>query len=311
MSRHSGTPIWTKFRYLSLPMLGILTLLFSARLASPQAPEPQAPKVSVQASEQSPPPGAQAGQPAPAGEQQPLLKVVEGRLTLKVRNVRLGWILDQLTQKAKVAIVVGTGAGSELATMDLEDTPLEKALREILRHHDAFFFYGPDKDDSAVLQVVWVYPKGKGRALQPVPPEEWASTRELEAALADTNAETRLNATMALIERGSSDRAMQVALRATSDADENVRATALFAAGNKGLKLPRNLLVNLLSIDTSESVRLLALTALARDPSARPYAEMALKDPSLPVQQKAQEILKQLEAAESHGPAQHPPAGVR
>lgn len=290
----------------------VLILITVGPAAIAQDNTPPAKSAPAGAAQQGPPRGAQPAQPAPADEQQPVLRVAEGRLTLKVRNVRLGWILDQLTQKAKVAIMVGQGAGGELVTINLQDTPVDQALRQMLRHHDAFFFYGPGKEDSAVLQVVWVYPKGKGQGLQPVPPEEWASTKDLEAALADTDPETRLNATAAVIERSSRDRAMQVALRATSDEDENVRMTALFAAGNKGLKLPPELLVNMLSSDTSASVRFLALSALARDPSARSYVEMALKDPSPPVQQKAQEILRQLEGVESRrrgetpAPAQQP-----
>jgi hypothetical protein len=216
-----------------------------------------------------------------------------------VKNVRLGWILDRITQKAKVAIMVGGGAGSELVTLDLQDTPLDEALHQMLGRHDTFFFYGANKEFPAVLQVVWVYQKGKGQGLQPVPPEDWASTKDLEAAFTDNDAETRLKAITGVIERSNRDHAMGVALHALSDPDENVRSMALFAARTKGLEILSDTLMSLFTNDPSASVRFLALEALAKDPnSARTFAELGLKDPDSGVKRKAQEILTGLDAAE-------------
>ena len=275
---------------LRFAILGVSVLSVSVRLASGQT------SGSVQIGPQQ---IGQAALPASAKDQQPVLSIAEGRLTLKVKNVRLRWILDRLTEKAKVAIQVGAGAGSELVTLDLQDAPLDEALRQLLSRHDTFFFYGVNKEGPAVLQVVWVYPKEKGRGLQPVPPEDWASTKDLEAASADNDSETRLKAVVGVIERSSRDRATEVALRALSDPDENVRSMALFAASTRGLEILPDTMMNLFTSDPSASVRFLALEALAKDPnSARTFAELGLKDPDSKVKHRAREILTGLDAAE-------------
>jgi hypothetical protein len=281
-------------------ILSVLAVLISAPLTLAQAPATkQAAQASAgQGAAQAPATTRQPFGLAPADDGQPVLQVVEGRLTLKVRNARLGWLLSELTKQVRLVVQVGQGAGGELVTMDLQDVPLDEALRQMLRNQDAFFFYGSStKQDPSVLQVVWVYAKGKGQGLQPVPPENWASTKDLEAGIANDDPEVRLNAITAFIDRVDSAVAMPVALHAmTSDPDAEVRAMTLYAARSKGLKLPPEVLSGLLVADSSESVRFLALEGLARDPNARFYAETALRDPSPHLRHKAQEILNQLEA---------------
>ena len=237
--------------------------------------------------------------PLPPAEQQPVLKIANGRLTLKVKNARLDWILDRLTEQAGVAVLVDPGAGTELVTLDLQDATLDDALRQLLAHHDTFFFYGSKSEGPAALRVVWVYPRGKGEGLQPVPPEQWASTKELEGAFADNDPETRLKAIVAVIERSNPDRAIEVTLNALSDADESVRSMALFTARTRGLGILPETLMNLFTSDPSPNVRFLALEALAKDPnSARTYAELGLHDLDPKVRSKAREILTELETAE-------------
>ena len=109
------------------------------------------------------------------------------------------WILGALasvlwlagaTQKAGVPIILAEALHDRPLSLQLQDVPLEAGLRELLKEEDVFFFYSAEKAPSS-LKAVWVYPKGQGRGLEPVPPEQWASTRELERWMADRDAAVR------------------------------------------------------------------------------------------------------------------------
>ena len=53
----------------------------------------------------------------------------------------------------------------------------------------------------ASIKGIWVYPKGEGLELEPVPPSLWASTKELEAQLEDPDPGVRNDTFETLIER--------------------------------------------------------------------------------------------------------------
>lgn len=117
---------------------------------------------------------------ANAEEQRPVVAVKGERLTVQVQDRPLDWILEEISRESRVAIVRAAGVGDERVSLQLHDVPLDEALHEILMDHDAFFFYGAEREAPAALKVVWVYPKGRGRGLAPVPPEAWASTQEMQ-----------------------------------------------------------------------------------------------------------------------------------
>ena len=297
-------PTFGQLHYGTLSCVTVLVnaLLVPVQASAPtqqaQVPVAQAPAVQTPAAVQ------QATQSESVAE--PLLRVEDGRLTLKVTNRPLGWILDQLSQHASVAIVTGDGVGAELITIELRDIPVDEAVRRILHKHDAFFFYraDPEAGPSSVLQVVWVYQKGHGVGLEPVPPEKWASTKDLKStALSSTDTESRMKAIVALIERGGKE-ARELALKViTGDKDESIRANALFAARQSGIEIPSTVLVSLFTLDPSPDVRFLALDALAGDPdNARSAAERGLNDPDPRVQSAAEDILKRLDAADPAPP---------
>jgi HEAT repeat protein len=204
--------------------------------------------------------------------------------------------LEEISREGKVAISGDTGPGRRLVSIQFQDLPLDEGLRQILRDHDAFFFYGVEGKAPASLRAVWVYPKGQGRGLEPVPPEAWASTRELEAELADPNPKARARAIEALVER-KGDGARDAVLEALKDHDEEVRAQALYQTVSGDVELPTDALTDLALGDPSPAVRFLALEALTDRPEARTIAETALNDPSPQIRHKAQEILRELDAA--------------
>jgi hypothetical protein len=236
--------------------------------------------------------------PGKQTEQRALITVTDGRLNLRVQSRPLGWVLEEVSREGRVAIIAD-GVGGQRISAQFQDIPLDEALRQLLKDHDAFFFYGPEKTKPASLRAVWVYPKGRGRGLAPVPPEAWASTKEmLEEAEANPDPGARARAIQTVVER-KGNRALDLVLGALQDVDDRVRTRALFAALGEGVRLPADSLIALAITDPSHNVRFLALEALVgqKDPNVRATAEQALNDPHPHVRNKAQDILNRLDAA--------------
>ncbi len=243
-------------------------------------------------------------------EAQPQVIFKDGLVTLRAKNRPLNWFLNEISREAGVAVVMAEGVGEERLSIDFKNLPAEEALRQLLQEYDAFFFYSGEGMMPASLRVVWVYPKGQGQGLQPIPPEKWASTKELEKRLGDPDPDVRARSIEALIDR-KGNQALEVVLKALGDQEAQVRTQALYQAISAGLELPENVLIDLALSDSSSSVRFMALEALATGPEAHWIAQRALNDPSPDVQQRAQEILKALEAASQPRKAAPPAQGQR
>ncbi len=239
-----------------------------------------------------------------------IVAVQHGRLTVRIKNGSLEWLLDRVSEQSGIAFVAPKGMGTERLSLNLQNLPLEEALRQILSNHDSFFVWaaGQQPGKPASLKAVWVYPNGKGRNLQPLSPEEWASTKELREKLSDRDAEVRATALKSLIERNGK-RAQEDVLQALRDTDAKVRSRALFYAQDRGVPLPASILKNLAASDSSAEVRFLALQGLDGDPDLKDIAQQALSDPDPHVREGARELLDNLKATESlpNGPAQGSP----
>ncbi len=243
-------------------------------------------------------------------EAQPQIAFKDGLLTLRAKDRPLTWLLNEISREAGVAVVMAEGVGEERLSIDFKNLPAEEALRQLLQGYDAFFFYSAEGMTPTSLRVVWVYPKGQGRGLQPIPPEKWLSTKEVEERLGDPDPDVRARSIEALIDR-KGNQALEVVLKALGDQEARVRTQALYHAISAGLELPESVLIDLALADNSPSVRFLALDALATGPEAHWVAQRALNDPSPHVQQRAQEILKGLEAASQPRKAAPPAQGQR
>src|SRR6266571_7622569 len=103
--------------------------------------------------------------PAKATEPTPGITVKDGRVTAYVENRPLEWVLEEISRKARLAMVRAGDVGGERVSVRFQDLPVDEGLRQILGEHDAFFFYGAWKKGTAALRVVWVYPKGRGQGL--------------------------------------------------------------------------------------------------------------------------------------------------
>jgi hypothetical protein len=224
----------------------------------------------------------------------------DGRLSVSVTNQPLAQVLNVISEKTMVAITGGGNLGREQrVTIQFQGLSLEDGLRRLLANYDAFFFYGADASASGptALKGVWVYPKGGGSGLEPVPAEEWASTSEYRGKLSASDPTVRADAIKTVVDR-EGDRARPAVLEALKDSDPQVRSSALNAALTDGVQISDDRLKDL-ATDSSPDVRVLALGGLADSPDAREIAAQARNDPDPHVRALAGEILGRLKASEA------------
>lgn len=224
----------------------------------------------------------------PAAQAETAVMISEGRLTMVTPGRPLKWILGEISREGEIAVMLGDGVGGEIYPVELYDVPIEPALRQLLRGYDAFYFF-----NGGALQAVWVYLLDGGRGYEPVPPDAWASTVELQDQLSDQDPRARANAISSLVER-QGDASYDAVLTALDDESDEVRTRALFGAQTAGVRLPSDILSDMALNDPSEDVRFLALEGLAGDPNLPAIAERALADPSPQIRNHARRILRRL-----------------
>ena len=228
----------------------------------------------------------------------------DGLLSVRTQNARLGWLLDEISRKFKIAVIMGEGVDSQRVSVAFSDLPLDQGLRRILTEQDAFFYYR----GGARLLTIWVYLKNAGRGLYPVPRDEWASTAELDEVLRDWDPAERAWAIETLVERRG-ELARDAVLQALEDEDERVRTNALYGALDQGIEVPVKTLSRLALEDPSLNIRFLALEALTGDPNLESVATWALDDPHPMIRDYAARLLDRLDRAGQPTPASQPAQG--
>jgi HEAT repeat protein len=250
-----------------------------------------------------------AGTLSPANAQQPDLvehsaagqmsiAIEEGRISGSIRNCVLGAVLEEIGSRSGLPLIAADDIEVQSARVsaELARVPLDEGLRQLLKDYDTFFYYGAVGNASSSLRAVWIYRKGTAAALRPVPPEAWAGVKELRASLADFDPEVRGRAYEALISRPDRESRELViqALRGAVEPDAAVRERILSSAFSTGMALPPDLLTDLARWDGSEGIRLMALDALATEPTWVEVARAALTDSSELVRERAKQILAEL-----------------
>jgi HEAT repeat protein len=248
----------------------------------------------------------QSQPPSRAGA--PVIAADEGRLTARVRNLALGTVLAEVAAQTAIAIVAAPEIEQDPVSADLRALPLDRALRELLKEYDTFFFYGSSANAPAELRGLWIYPKGAASMLQPVAPEAWASSHELKGLLAQSNATIREQTYEALMSRpdAESQDVVMKALRGTSEFDPALRQRLLSSAISKGVMFPPDLLPLMAAADDSEVIRLMALDALATAADMKHVFQAALSDPSEAVRDRAAQILAQIGSGDGGGRPESP-----
>jgi hypothetical protein len=221
-------------------------------------------------------------------------------LTVKAEDALLKDLMKEISRQAYIAIELCNGVAEQRISAEFSGQPLEAGLRQILAGYDVFTYHRGGRG----LLTLWIYGKLEGRSLYPIPFDTWASTADLQQRLDDIDADERIAALEALVERGGAISRAEV-IKALDDDDEGVRTMALYEALNEGLELPAEKLSDLAFYDSSHNVRFLALKSLAGDPSEERAAEAALDDPNAVIRNYAESILIRLH------PSWNPPDPAR
>lgn len=237
-----------------------------------------------------------------------LIRATAQRITLDVSDYPTETLLEEISAQSGVAIIREYPLASDRTTLQLVDIPLEQALRRILNQQDLFFSFTPvaeassTADESALLlSGVWVFSRGEGSQIVPVPARQLLSSSELTQDLTHSDSKVRARAVELLIAR-KGERAIDDVRFALNDQDAVVRERALQAALSAGIPLPEGSLGIMAQSDASATVRALSLAAIAggpaatllSDPAIENLAQIALGDSDPGVRDQAREILDQL-----------------
>ena len=230
-----------------------------------------------------------------ATTEEPFLTIQNNRISAWLENRPLSWVLQEVAAQSRVAIKIDQNMATFETlpvTVRFQDFPLDQGLRQLFKEVDAFYFYGAGGKEAAILQTVWVYPKGQGVDIMPVSPAVWDPIREFRANLTHADPNERITALKAIMKR-EGEKAEPYILEALKDRDASVRYQALQGAFRAGIDLQTTLLSDLLQYDSFHRTRFLALQALARDPETNQWLiELALNDTDVTIQTHARTLLE-------------------
>jgi hypothetical protein len=203
------------------------------------------------------PSAAQEGQSTAAHQPLAHMTFKDGRLTAHIENQSFQAVCAELASIAKVNFVLADGIAESQISLQVTNVPLEEAVRKLLAHYDAFYFYSASKGAPAALRSAWVYPQGTASVLQPASPEAWATSKDLEQLLSDTDPQAREAAYETLLSRPSprSQARIVEALKGATEKDEAIRQRILADALSKGFPVPAEVLADLARADPSAAIR--------------------------------------------------------
>jgi hypothetical protein len=264
----------------ALSAIGFVVLISSVPVAARQSIDNQ--------------PSQQTPKPAAAKRAPPITFTLDGKLSVTVTRMSLRAVLLEISRRAQLPILLSDTYVDRLVSIDMRDVPVDDGLRQLLSPFDAFYLYSSDEEKSpGSIKTVWVFERGEGRDLQPVPPEQWASTKELERQLDDPDPEVRAETFEALVER-QGEKGLATVRKGLSDPDDSVRLRTLSSAIDVEMDIPaRELEPLILDVQgSSQAMRVLALQAIADKPEAEAIATTLANDPDDMVRQQALLILE-------------------
>jgi hypothetical protein len=241
---------------------------------------------------------ARSEQPTEKPAARPVTIAADGSVTVVAsasNPLSLGAVLNDISTHRKMPIVVSETVADARVTIELGGVSVDEALKRLLAPYDVFYLYSAEGKKPGAIQAVWVHRRGEGRDLEPVPPAMWASTKELEGRVDDSDPGVRIEAIEALIDR-QGERSLPVVLRGLADADDGVRLGTLAAALEAGVDIASTDLHALVLSDSLQGIRLLALEAIETRPEAMAIAESVKEDQDEVVRNTARLLLERLES---------------
>lgn len=253
----------------------------------------------AQETQSTPPQQQAAATPAVDTQGQAIARFTQdGRITVTGKSSSIPTLLAEISFHLNIPIVVDDQLAYERVSMTFRETPVYEALGQLLAQYDTFYLYAAQTgggkqtgtDQGPALATIWVYPKGQGRALMPVPLSKWASVAEFERQLDDPDVNVRAAAYEALIER-QGPAGLPTLMRALADDRQEVRLSALHMALDVEVEVAPMQLASVALSDPSHLLRLVALQALEGRPEARQVAESLKTDANELVRMEARRIL--------------------
>ncbi|NKB81105.1 MAG: hypothetical protein GKS05_04280 [Nitrospirales bacterium] len=240
---------------------------------------------------------------------EPFLIVEDNRISVRLENHPLSWVLQEVVTRGHVAITKAEESAATFETIPVtaqfKDLPLDQGLRILLKDVDALYFYRAGRQAAADLQTVWVYPKGQGETMRPVPPSVWDPTRELRANLSHSEPAHRRKALKDLIKHEGAN-AEPYILEALNDPNDSVRHLAFEGAFRTSIDVPVDVLTDLLQHDALPRIRFLALHALTRDVEANRWLiELVLDDADEKIQEHAKMLLANIDTDDEDNHEHH------
>jgi hypothetical protein len=233
----------------------------------------------------------------------PKVTITDGALTLTADRQSLSAVLGAISSRTRIAIVVSDSLSDARVSVALRAVPLDEGLRRLLSPYDTFYLMSAEDGRApASIQTIWVFARGEGRDLEPVPPTLWGDTTDLEARLDDADPGVRSDTIEALVER-LGERGFPIVQRGLLDPDEGVRLATLSAAGDAGIEIPATDLHTVVLTDPSQAVRIVVLEELASRRDAEAVARTLRDDADPVIRNRARQILGEQEIG---GPKQQP-----
>lgn len=215
----------------------------------------------------------------------------DGTMSVSAGGLTLMDVLSEIMMRTKLPVSVAPEIQREPVKAVFRDLPFDEGLKRLLAAYDTFYLYSDAKTGAGPVKGVWVFPRGEGRNLQPVPPAAWGSSKELESTLGDPDPGVRMDAYEALLER-EGEQGLPTLMRALGDVDDAVRHHALSTAINGGLEVPTTELYGLALTDRSREVRMLALETLDSRPEAEAVAAAVADDADEEIRRTARWMLQ-------------------
>ena len=248
----------------------------------------------------------------------------DDRLTVKVADVPLGKILQEISRQSGIKVFGNARIGNEKITVEFSDLSMEEGLGKILSSYNLAYLFSAKKPNGEYpspqqMTEVWIFPRSENHSSVPreldfIPlsgketenPAPSSRQRVIESIierqdpsgipilidfLRDSDPGVRLSAIDALTEVGSPVPADQIAEIALEHNDPQTRMAIL----TSGIELPLKAIVDHALHDPHPQVRIEALHTLEGYTELEEVARQALKDPDPSVQTTAEEILQSIE----------------
>jgi hypothetical protein len=232
------------------------------------------------------------------------IQLSDNQLSLAITNQPLHEIAKTIAQQAKLDIQIANDVPNVNVDMQFSKLPVQQGLQRLFENYDTFFYYGNSATTSAKLITVWVFPKGKGEILTPMPELIASANPNLSFNTSDSDPQQRASATALVIENNGPE-AEAVLQAALDDPEENVRMNALQASAVSAATIPIARLNDLALHDPSATVRVMAITSLLKQfedgrISAADVTEtvnLALNDSESSVAEVAKQIIASFDEA--------------